>query len=367
MEGKLMPRWIIVTNYPKWPSPYFSQFESSLLGHLPYEFKPHIPGPLELRSGDIVNLHRLKRLYVGETGVRTEHAAHNLLDKLTGLREIGAKIVWTLHNPYPIDGGPVTDTDIWVTKKVLELADHVIVHTDADASGARQLGRTGPITVAGWAGMPTRAVARNLDKSLVPIVDRMKSTEFPVLMLGNWTTYKDIPAVIRATRDATSQLGLFVLGPCRDNTIRQQVAFEERRTPSNRLVIQEGRVAPEHLYSLFGAARACVCNYNTSGDHWFFKKVLHPSSVSSAVVFGLPLIAPALEGVVEISNGHARSLYEPDDWVGEALQQAEHKLTQNAWTDVRPSFDKVVEDDRVRWKQIVGNYVQVMATLYAEI
>jgi glycosyltransferase involved in cell wall biosynthesis len=181
-------------------------------------------------------------------------------------------------------------------------------------------------------------------------------------MLGNWTEYKNVPDVIRAILERTNRLKLFVVGPCRDAGIRSRI-LAAAAGAGDRVRVDERWVAPSDLYWLFGAARASVCNYDTRSNFSFFRKVLHPSSVSSSVVFGLPIIAPSLKGVAEISSGHDRALYDPDGDIGDALADAESALESGLWADARPSFDQVVEDDKVRWARIVENYKEVRGRL----
>ncbi|MEU4233316.1 hypothetical protein AB0F17_54300 [Nonomuraea sp. NPDC026600] len=109
--------WVVITNYPAWPSPYFAELHR----HAP-------PGPA------VINLHRLKRLYQGPDGQRTLAAAHTIAAQLQALHEGGWRIAWTVHNLLPIDGGPPTEADQYTTSAVLELADAVITHTRADAA-----------------------------------------------------------------------------------------------------------------------------------------------------------------------------------------------------------------------------------------
>jgi beta-1,4-mannosyltransferase len=350
-------RWVFVTNYPQWPSPYFTQLEQALISKsFPHTFSPFLPLPEQLSAGDVVNLHRLKRLYVDEDcGRRTRPAAERLVAHVRRLQARGVRVVWTLHNPYPIDGGAVDDVDIWLTHEMLQVVDHAIVHTSADGDGAVELGATIPITVAGWAGMPTREVSAGLSQDLAGIAAEMASEPLPILMLGNWTEYKNIPDVVRAIVERTRRLKLFVVGPCRDERIRSDV-FAAAAEGGERVRVDESWVAPADLYWLFAAARASVCNYDTRTNFAFFRKILHPSSVSSSVVFGLPIVAPGLKGVSEISAGHDRALYDPDGDIGDALAEAELALESGLWADARPTFDQVVEDDKVRWANIVENY-----------
>ncbi len=99
--------WVVICNYPAWPSPYFAEMERHFPHALRLDFAAH-PNMLAKHPGPpgVINLHRLKRLYRKPSGQGTWAAAEVLVRRLETLRVAGWRIVWTVHNLLPIDGGP---------------------------------------------------------------------------------------------------------------------------------------------------------------------------------------------------------------------------------------------------------------------
>ncbi len=305
--------WVVISNYPAWPSPYFAEMQR----HAPTRFRLAFARDLEAierRSGSpgVINLHRLKRLYL-EPGGRTLTAAETMLARLAALRQAGWRIVWTVHNLLPIDGGAPTEADHHAAHGVLGLADAIITHTRADARHLATL--TGaPVIVAGWAG-PTAGTS-TVPREIRELVEQLAEAPTSVLLLGNLTAYKDLPTVTRAFASHTRTAHLFVVGPARDASVADVAA-------DDRIHLHLERIPPEHIHALYRAADVALCPYRTEGPWEFFTRVLHPSSVGTAVAFGTPVIAPELPAVTEMTAGHPRWLYPPQAGPGQMLAAVE--------------------------------------------
>ncbi|GAB3726968.1 glycosyltransferase [Nocardiopsis nanhaiensis] len=350
-----MRPWVIITDYPTWPSPYFRELHTHAPDLAP-EFTPDLvclhdrPGP-----PGVVNLHRLKRLYRGGGGRRTVAAAEAMLTRLRALREAGWKVVWTVHNLLPIDGAPPGEADWVAARGVLELADAVVTHTHADAHHLASLTRA-PITVAGWGGLSHRSNTGPLPAHLAALVERMRAVTPAILVLGNLTDYKDLPATTRIFLEQTRRAHLFIAGP--ERTLGLVANLEHSITGhEGRVHLLAERVAAQDVPALYAAADAALCPYRTDGPWEFFTRVLHPSSVGTALAFGVPVIAPDLPAIREMTDAHPRLLYPPQDGPATVLAA----LDEHGFPAPASRGRQVAAD---RWRDIGAVYARLAAELW---
>ncbi|MFI2204728.1 glycosyltransferase [Streptomyces sp. NPDC020192] len=345
--------WVVISNYPAWPSPYFAELERHAPPALQLEFAAGLdvlaerPGP-----PGVVNLHRLKRLYQEPDGQRTQMAAEAMLKRLEALRAASWKIVWTVHNLLPIDGQKAGAEDRYAANGVLALADAVVTHTHADAAHLGTLTRA-PVTVAGWAAptpapgpapVPVEALARH-----------MAAVPFAVLVLGNVTAYKDLPATVDAFSHATSRAHLFLAGPSREPSLTD-VLTRQAAASGGRVHLYLQRVPPRHAHVLYRAAGTALCPYRVDGPWDFFAQMLHPSSVGTALACGTPVIAPDLPAIREMTAGRSARLYDPEAGPGQALATAEHAATVPA--------PRSPLDPATRWRAIGVTYARLAQGLH---
>ncbi|GAA4236848.1 hypothetical protein GCM10023075_60570 [Streptosporangium album] len=234
----------------------------------------------------VINVHRLKRLYRGPDGERTLTAAKNLVERLAGLRDGGWRIVWTVHNLLPIDGGPPSSADWHAALGVLGVADTVLTHTCSDAVYLSRLTKA-PVIVAGWSGLSAPTTFGPEPEAVGDLTGWLRAAPYTVLVVGNLTAYKDLPAVVGAFTGHTRHARLLVAGPCRDETLAAEL--EAAAQPGGgRARVYPHRIPPEHVYGLYRAADAALCPYRVDGPWEFFTQVLYPGSVGTALAFGPP-------------------------------------------------------------------------------
>ncbi|MGW0350325.1 glycosyltransferase [Streptomyces anthocyanicus] len=345
--------WVVISNFPAWPSPYFAELERYAPPVLRLEFAADLdalaslPGPV-----GVVNLHRLKRLYQEPGGRRTRRAAEATLQRLQTLRTAGWKIVWTVHNLLPIDGQPVRAADRYTADGVLTLADAVVTHTHADAEYLRTLTCT-PVTVAGWAA-PT-PVPGPVPAPVDALARHMAAVPFAVLVLGNVTAYKNLPATVDTFTRATRRAHLFLAGPSRDPDLTD-VLTRRAAASAGRVHLYPQRVPPGHAHVLYQAADTALCPYRVDGPWDFFTRMIHPSSVGTALASGTPVIAPDLPAIREMTAGWSARLYAPDAGPGPALVGAEH-------TPTAPETCSAL-DPATRWRAIGAAYVRLAQVLH---
>jgi beta-1,4-mannosyltransferase len=290
----------VITDYPRWPSPYFAQLHRHAPPELGLMFRPDLDSLDDIESTmgpGIINLHRLKRLYRDASGARILDAARSMLDRLAG--------------------------------------------------------RTGAeITVIGWAGLgpPEQRACTEV----APVVSVMRFTPISILLLGHLTAYKDVPATVAAFLTHTRIAHLTIAGACPDPRTATELTHLAA-TAAGRVLRHPRRVAPDQAGHLYAAAHAAVCPYRSDGEFAFFSEVLHPSSVGTAVCFQVPVIAPRLPAITEMTHDHPRWLAEPGD-ISSAFSAAETDLDAQRRADRDPRDERGAPDADHQWRQITRRY-----------
>ncbi|MGH3720378.1 MAG: hypothetical protein ACRDRI_16345 [Pseudonocardiaceae bacterium] len=353
LEATARRPWVVITDYPRWPSPYFAQLERFAPPELGLLFRPDLDD-LDTIGPGVINLHRLKRLYRDPAGTPSVDAARSLLEGLVRFRARGWRVVWTVHNLLPIDGATPSEVDRTVTDGVLAVAEVILCHTSADARTLAQ--RTdAEVVVAGWAGLSRSR--QPVSPEVASAVAGMRAATISVLLLGHVSAYKDVPAAVTSFLAHTRIAHLTVAGTCRDPRTTTELT-RLAAISSGRVSVYLRRVPPEQAWHLYAAAHAAVCPYRSDGLFEFFSEVLHPSSVGTAVCFGVPVIAPRLPAILEMTLGQPRWLAGPEE-IGFALAAAETDLDAQIRSRGDPRRDRAAPDTDHRWRQITRVYHQV--------
>jgi glycosyltransferase involved in cell wall biosynthesis len=296
--------WVVVTDYPRWPSPYFTHLHRHVSARLPLAFRPGIDGLESQFTPGVLNLHRLKRLYHDPAaGARIPAAAARFLEQLSRLQALGWRIAWSVHNLYPIDGRAGI-ADYTVTDNVLARADMLLCHTRSDAAALRKR-TSAKIRVTGWTGL--EPASQPPSPPVAALVARMRQAPVSFLLAGHMTAYKDVPAAVAAFLESTRIAHLAVAGSCTESAVTAELD-RLAAASAGRVSVLARRYAPEQAGHLYAAAQAAVCPYRSEGPFGYFESVLHPSSVGTATGFGVPVIAPDLPAISEITTGKQRWL-----------------------------------------------------------
>ena len=346
-------QWNVVTDYPHWPSPYFQQFEAALAPHLNLRFTPRLPAP-DIDSGQpgVVNFHRLARLYRGPDRRPDAELARQLLTDLDELQATGWRLVWTVHNLYPIYTDGPTDTDRQVAMHLLSRADMLITHTAADAANLAPSRTPGTVVTAGSAGLD--AIGDELPSAQVRLLaDFLGAEPAGFLALGNLAAYKGLPQLADIFLNATHNARLVIAGRPADPETAHALAVIADGS-DGRILLHAAPVPPGTARYLCSRATAFLAPYRCDGVFEFFRCVLHPSSVAMAVGFGVPVIAPDLPSIRELTAGHPCTLYQDSGELAEILTRLDRSP--------RPQLPSRTSQGS-RWPCIAATYSAVASGL----
>lgn len=341
-----LPRWTVVTDYPRWPSPYFQQFEAALAPHLDVRFSSALPAVDTIQDRlEVVNLHRLARLYRGADRQPDAERAEQLLADLDDLQRAGWRLAWTVHNLYPIYSDGPTHIDRRVAEHLLARADVVITHTESDAAYLAPMRAGAPIVAAGSGGLD--AIPNQLPSPQIRLLaDFLAAAPVALLVLGNLAAYKGLEHLVEIFLAATHEAHLVIAGrPADPGTACALAAAAERSY--GRIMLHAEQVPPGTARYLCSRATALVAPYRTDGAFGFFRNVLHPSSVAMAVGFGTRVIAPDLPSTRELTAGKDSVLYRNLSELADALAE----LDQGPFTGGAPPGSGLD-----RWPQVAATY-----------
>ncbi len=200
MEKKQITIWILHAGIEH-PSPYFYNFCRELSAYNNFEFiiNPDLPSNKKVNNG-IIYFNRLKRFY-NSNDINT---ANKFLDKIDHLKQIGWKIVWTIHNFFPIDRN-LSDVDEFITKEFINKCDLVFTLSEYMAKSINKHYNV----VAINHGVGVNMV--NSDDINPSIKKLKKSKRFTFTFIGNIYKYKMLDYVI-ASFNRTKDSRLIIAG-----------------------------------------------------------------------------------------------------------------------------------------------------------
>lgn len=147
------------------------------------------------------------------------------------------------------------------------------------------------------------------ENDLEPLVQAMVLAEQAVLAFGHITAYKDLLRMVRAFLKATNKARLFIAGEARDLKLLRALRDLEV-AGAGRLVLWPKRVDPADAHPLYKHCTVAICCYVTSGRYAYFRDVLHPSSVTTARGFNIPVITPDTPSTRELAVGIPALFYD---------------------------------------------------------
>lgn len=341
--------WIIPTLHPNRFSDYMTRFARNhpLSGEIQFvellqDAKPE--------PGDVINIHRYRRLYADENGKPLKHLARQAIDILASHKKSGGSVVWTVHNLLPINPPPANNVDKWFKDHLLRLVDAVVCHTESDRQYFEQQGVFA--RHAYW-------VAPDVDpdfEGVQDITNSLDASPHSVLLHGNITMYKQVPEIIRELNRSSPEAGLTVVGECRDIVLAEQIRAEIQRSAG--VVWFDRRTSPEQTVAVYESADIAICHYTLDPPFKFFNQVLHPSSVLTARAASNLIVAPAVSQVRELAGEESLHGYRSIGEISSAVNSAIDTLKSNGR---RPVDREAVQSEATRrWEAFEAVYDEII-------
>ncbi len=280
----------------------------------------------------IFHLHWTNFLFVGAADrVEVRLQIRAFLKELTRFRDLGGRIVWTIHNTLSHDN-PYVDLEKGLSRRLVELAEVIHLHSAASVPEVQavfdipdykiRISRHGHY-IGVYADYLTPEAAR---QTLGLAVD-----EDVILFLGQVRPYKGVGHLVRTFRKLMQEhprAKLVIAGAVHDDfwsTVTPALTAAERE----RLLVTDRFLDETELQLFFRAADIAVFPY---------RNVLTSGSLLLSLSFGVPAVVPRVGMTVELLEGSdAGLLYDGDDEYGleEALRLALNKKKTGQLKDMQ--------------------------------
>lgn len=258
------------------------------------------------------------------------------------------RIVWTVHNVLPHQ--TITSNDLAVRRKLVRIADAVIVHSTSTLPALAAAGI--PVTEAtvishpSYVGRYPSGATRSASRESLGV----PADAAVCLFFGRIEPYKNVPALISAfSVVAAAQPGayLVVAGACKDPALRAELTT--MLASVDRAKSELRRINDDELGSFFAAADVVACP---------FLDVTTSGSAMLALSFGVPIVAPRIGALADLpddvgffysatdadglSRTLARALNSPDD-VAKAAARAHEYAASMTWARAAAATDAVYQ------------------------
>lgn len=260
---------------------------------------------------DVIHFNWLHAFYRRDDLPSTIAAYRDFAENLHVARQLGYRIVWTLHNHYPHER-PFPHIDHMARLLVADHADVVIAHCDVGAALARDSFYARNVRVIPH-GNFIDVFPNDLTRDDARTRLELGRDDFVYLFFGNARAYKSIETLIDAflsLRSDDAVLGLMMRAAFDPDYAR----YLTRRAADSagRVVVWTCDYFPEDQFQLYlNSADVVVLP---------FAEVLTSGTAITALGFGRPVIVPALGCLTELIDDTVGIAYDPSD--AAALPQA---------------------------------------------
>ena len=261
---------------------------------------------------EVLHLNWLDRFYRAEDLEAALERYTRFAENVSFARNLGFRIVWTLHNFYPHER-PFPQLDRLARHLICRQADAVIAHCEYAADLARKVffrsENLHVIPHGNFIDVFPNEISREHARRQLEIPEEA----FVYLFFGNARTYKSIETLIEAFGNTAAQDALLVL------MMRQ--SFNPRYADElSVLAERDGRI---RVFTSPYFANADFQVYINSADVAVlpFSEVLTSGSAITALSFGLPVVLPRLGCLPELIDERMGLLYDVEDknGLGKAL------------------------------------------------
>ncbi|WP_019508574.1 glycosyltransferase [Pleurocapsa sp. PCC 7319] len=295
-------------------------------------------------SATVLHLHWLTPYLKGEMWLMRFFYSLKMLIDLWLTRFKGVKIIWTIHNDLAHDC-PFPKLELWLRKKLLKVADEIIVHNHATVEQLQLL----DVTVI------PHGHYRDVYQSSIPQSIARKQLNLPLdgylyLNLGMIRPYKGIENLLQvwqANQTKFQAHNLLIAGKFLDSAYEKHIGALISK--AEQVILQANFIPSDQMHLYFSAADVVVLP---------FTNILTSGSLILAMSYGKPVIAPSQGAIQEILQEADSLLYDPSDRQGlaKALKTSTQIDLQELSKQVR------LASDRLDWDKIAQQTVQLYQT-----
>lgn len=281
MEKKKVKIWILHAGIGH-TSPYFYNLCNSLKKYNEYEIIVYKDLPLDIKAkNDIIYFNRLKRYYDSDD----INSINNFLNKVKKLKKLGWKLIFTLHNFFPIDRN-INKNDEYLLRKFLELMDAVFVFSNyMHQSLKNNFGIESTIQYIG-----NNTLNESFDSDLdLSILD---NANFVFTFIGNISEYKKLDEVIKCFKKINKKnIYLLIAGP---SNSRYNLEINDTKN-----IIRADKFITDNMWNYICEKTNVIINtYDVNRD--CFKYGFFPSNCVEIVKHKKVCIAPNCDEIKEI-------------------------------------------------------------------
>jgi glycosyltransferase involved in cell wall biosynthesis len=265
---------------------------------------------------DVLHLHWLHYFYRRDSLENSVADYEKFAENLTyAKKELGYKIVWTLHNVYPHER-PFPQLDHCARLLVCELADAVLCHCQYARSIAEKLfHRTENVKIVPH-GNFIDAFPNTMSQGEARSLLGISEDQFVYLFFGNARAYKGVEHLISAFLKYAGDDAVLLLMMRKSFDVTYAETVEGLAKKDARIKVFTSPFFPESDFQIY--INACDVTV------FPFAEVLTSGSAVTALSFGRPVVMPRLGCLPELIDDHMGVLYDvkANDGLGRALIEA---------------------------------------------
>lgn len=265
------------------PSPYFYNFCKNLDDtKFDYEINKDLPN-YSPKTNSIIYFNRLKRFYDSDN----MDTAIEFINKIKDLKKKGWKIVWTIHNFFPIDRN-ITSTDYYVVKEFIKQCDLLFTLSDYMKNKCEEIYKVEVINH----GMGSNTYDGSFDNGIVKM--NKQNNDFIFTFVGNIYKYKMLKEVVNAF-DKINNAKLIIAGQEAKNS---KVNIEELIKDKKNIIRYDSFIGNSDWEKLSKITDVFINCYDL--DIPAFKYGFFPSNCVQLYNLGKPCISPKCEIIKEL-------------------------------------------------------------------
>ena len=265
-------------------------------------------------KAEIYHFHWLHPYLLQKTRISSVLRATRFLVEVALLKLSGARVVWTVHNLVNHDHR-FTALERFYSRLFVRLANGIIVHSQVAFHAVKKSfnpGRrllTAVIPQGSYIGYYPNSMSRDECRTRLGL----KKDGLIFLFFGRIEAYKGVPDLIVSFKQLTISGHLLIVGSISDAELLKRLEKLIGAAPNIHLC--EGFVPEDMVQIYFNASDVFVYPVHN---------ILNSGSISLAMSFGLPCIAPNRGALLELLGHVGGIIYDPDEPNGlrKALQLA---------------------------------------------